>query len=109
MRRVRSTLSDIHPDSSLDIFCRVDFSCSAMLCPCRALSGGAVYVSDYPGKHNFDILRKLVLPDGSILRAQLPGRPTRDALFYDVLRDNTSLLKALSPTPTAAARHVHVL
>jgi len=56
-----------------------------------------VYVSDYPGKHNFDILRKLVLPDGSILRAQLPGRPTRDALFHDVLRDNKSLLKATPP------------
>ena len=47
-----------------------------------------MYVSDYPGKHNFDILRKLVLPDGSILRAHLPGRPTRDALFSDVLRDD---------------------
>ena len=23
----------------------------------RAVSGGPVYVSDYPGKHNFDILR----------------------------------------------------
>eukprot|EP00961_Rhodomonas_salina_P150989 2033201-Rhodomonas_salina.4 len=26
-----------------------------------------------PGKHNFELLRRLVLPDGSILRAQLPG------------------------------------
>lgn len=59
----------------------------------RALSGGAVYVSDYPGKHNFEILRKLVLPDGSILRARLPGRPTKDSIFNDVLRDNKSLLK----------------
>ena len=39
------------------------------------------------------MLRKLVLPDGTVLRAQLPGRPTRDALFSDVLRDGTSLLK----------------
>jgi raffinose synthase len=39
------------------------------------------------------VLRKLVLPDGTVLRAQLPGRPTRDALFSDVLRDGTSLLK----------------
>ncbi len=28
-------------------------------------------------------LRKLVLPDGSLLRARLPGRPTRDCLFHD--------------------------
>lgn len=59
----------------------------------RALSGGAVYVSDYPGKHNFDVLRRLVLPDGTILRAKLPGRPTRDSIFNDVLRDNKSLMK----------------
>lgn len=39
------------------------------------------------------LLRRLVLPDGSILRAQLPGRPTRDSLFNDPLRDNKSLLK----------------
>jgi hypothetical protein len=35
----------------------------------RAISGGPLYVSDSPGKHNFELLRKLVLPDGSILRA----------------------------------------
>ncbi|CAN4113047.1 unnamed protein product [Withania somnifera] len=59
----------------------------------RALSGGPVYVSDAPGKHNFEVLRKLVLPDGSILRARLPGRPTKDSLFTDPSRDGVSLLK----------------
>ncbi|XP_055822743.1 probable galactinol--sucrose galactosyltransferase 6 [Solanum dulcamara] len=59
----------------------------------RALSGGPVYVSDAPGKHNFDVLRKLVLPDGSILRARFPGRPTKDSLFTDPSRDGVSLLK----------------
>lgn len=53
----------------------------------RAISGGPVYVSDAPGKHNFDLLKKLVLPDGSILRARLPGRPTKDCLFSDPARD----------------------
>lgn len=43
--------------------------------------------SDAPGKHNFELLKKLVLPDGSILRARLPGRPTRDCLFTDPARD----------------------
>lgn len=42
---------------------------------------------------SFDVLRKLVLPDGTVLRALLPGRPTRDSLFADVLRDGASLLK----------------
>lgn len=59
----------------------------------RAVSGGPVYVSDAPGHHNFEILHQLVLPDGGVLRALLPGRPTRDCLFVDVLRDGKSLLK----------------
>lgn len=59
----------------------------------RAVGGCAVYVSDQPGKHNFELLRRLVLPDGSILRAQLPGRPTRDCLFSDVVGDGESALK----------------
>lgn len=59
----------------------------------RAVGGCAIYVSDKPGHHNFDMLKKLVLPDGSVLRAQLPGRPTRNNLFSDPARDGTSLLK----------------
>ncbi|KAF8043994.1 hypothetical protein BT93_A2084 [Corymbia citriodora subsp. variegata] len=59
----------------------------------RAVGGCAIYVSDKPGHHNFELLKKLVLPDGSVLRAQLPGRPTRDCLFVDPARDGISLLK----------------
>ncbi|KAK3131726.1 hypothetical protein QOZ80_6AG0510530 [Eleusine coracana subsp. coracana] len=59
----------------------------------RAISGGPVYVSDAPGKHNFELLKKIVLPDGSVLRARLPGRPTKDCLFTDSARDGVSLLK----------------
>ncbi|XP_048431958.1 probable galactinol--sucrose galactosyltransferase 2 isoform X2 [Pyrus x bretschneideri] len=55
----------------------------------RAVGGCAIYVSDKPSNHNFDLLRKLVLPDGSVLRAKLPGRPTRDCLFADPARDRT--------------------
>ncbi|KAL8141982.1 hypothetical protein V2J09_015014 [Rumex salicifolius] len=59
----------------------------------RAISGGAIYVSDKPGNHDFEILRKLVLPDGSVLRAKYAGRPTRDCLFKDPVMDGKSLLK----------------
>ncbi|PUZ47661.1 hypothetical protein GQ55_7G184500 [Panicum hallii var. hallii] len=59
----------------------------------RALSGGGVYVSDKPGVHDFSVLRKLVLQDGSILRARYAGRPTRDCLFNDPVMDGKSLLK----------------
>ncbi|KAL8469571.1 hypothetical protein ACS0TY_032424 [Phlomoides rotata] len=59
----------------------------------RAVGGCAIYVSDKPGQHDFNLLRKLVLPDGSTLRAKLPGRPTRDCLFSDPARDGKTLLK----------------
>ncbi|KAE8779338.1 putative galactinol--sucrose galactosyltransferase 6 [Hordeum vulgare] len=59
----------------------------------RAISGGPVYVSDAPGKHDFELLRKMVLPDGTVLRARLPGRPTTDCLFADPARDGATLLK----------------
>ncbi|RLN12103.1 putative galactinol--sucrose galactosyltransferase 6 [Panicum miliaceum] len=59
----------------------------------RAISGGPVYVSDAPGKHDFELLKKIVLPDGSVLRARLLGRPTKDCLFTDPARDGVSLLK----------------
>ncbi|XP_011095611.1 probable galactinol--sucrose galactosyltransferase 1 [Sesamum indicum] len=59
----------------------------------RAVGGCPIYVSDKPGNHDFDVLKKLVLPDGSTLRAKLPGRPARDCLFSDPTRDGKSLLK----------------
>jgi len=57
----------------------------------RAVSGGPVYVSDKPEEHNFDVLRKLVLPDGSVLRASGVGRPTRDCLFHNVTKEDVLL------------------
>lgn len=49
----------------------------------RAVSGAPVYVSDKPAKHDAALLRKLVLSDGTVLRADQPGLPTRDCLFVD--------------------------
>ncbi|KAG5561022.1 hypothetical protein RHGRI_004147 [Rhododendron griersonianum] len=59
----------------------------------RAVGGCGVYVSDKPGQHDFKILKGLVLPDGSVLRAKYPGRPSRDCLFSDPVMDGESLLK----------------
>jgi len=53
----------------------------------RAVSGGPVYVSDRPGTHDFGLLRRLVLSDGTVLRADGVGRPTLDCLFSDVTRE----------------------
>ena len=51
------------------------------------------WYSDRPGQHDFNVLKKLVLPDGSILRAQLPGKPSRDSLFVDPARDGKRYAK----------------
>ena len=59
----------------------------------RAVSGGLVYISDRVGDHSFDLLRRLVLPDGSVLRAKYPAKPTRDCLFKDISRDRKTVLK----------------
>ncbi|KAL7103130.1 hypothetical protein ACP275_08G162000 [Erythranthe tilingii] len=59
----------------------------------RAVGGCGVYVSDKPGKHDFDILKRLVLPNGSVLRAKYHGRPCRDCLFVDPVMDGKSLMK----------------
>ncbi|XP_074577061.1 putative galactinol--sucrose galactosyltransferase 2 [Curcuma longa] len=59
----------------------------------RAIGGCGIYISDKPNQHDFELLRKLVLPDGSVLRCKYPGRPTHDCLFNDPVMDGKSLLK----------------
>lgn len=49
----------------------------------RAVSGSPVYVSDKPGAHDPELLRKLVLSDGTVARAQGVGRLSPDGLFRD--------------------------
>nr|UAD82042.1 raffinose synthase 2 [Trebouxia lynnae] len=65
----------------------------------RMVSGSGIYVSDKPGAHDFELLKRMVLPDGSVLRPLLPGRPTKDILFADVLKDNKTLLKVWNMNP----------
>lgn len=62
----------------------------------RAISGGPVYVSDYPGNHNEQLLKRLVMPTGRILRTSTPARPTIDCLFKNVMQDGVSSLKLWS-------------
>jgi raffinose synthase len=66
---------------------------AAMHAAARAVSGGPVYVSDAPGRSDGALLRRLVLPDGGVLRARAPARPTADCLFHDVMRDGRTALK----------------
>lgn len=57
----------------------------------RAVSGSLVYVSDKPGCHDFDVLRRLVCSDGAVLRCRDIGRPTPDVLFHDPTREDVLL------------------
>ncbi|GMY14904.1 galactinol--sucrose galactosyltransferase-like [Fagus crenata] len=80
----------IHPD--WDMF-QSTHPCAEFHAASRAISGGPIYVSDSVGKHNFKLLKSLVLPDGSILRCQYYALPTRDCLFEDPLHDGKTMLK----------------
>lgn len=57
----------------------------------RAISGGPVYVCDYPEKQNFDILNALVISGGKVLRCEQPALPTADCLFTDCRYDKKLL------------------
>uniref|UniRef100_A0A2P2P8Z3 Galactinol--sucrose galactosyltransferase n=1 Tax=Rhizophora mucronata TaxID=61149 RepID=A0A2P2P8Z3_RHIMU len=80
----------IHPD--WDMF-QSTHPCAEFHAASRAISGGPIYVSDAVGKHNFPLLKRLVLPDGSILRCEYHALPTRDCLFEDPLHDGKTMLK----------------
>ncbi|KAJ6805385.1 stachyose synthase [Iris pallida] len=80
----------IHPD--WDMF-QSTHPCAAFHAASRAISGGPIYVSDSVGRHDFDLLRSLALPDGTTLRCARYALPTRDCLFEDPLHDGKTILK----------------
>lgn len=57
----------------------------------RAVSGSPIYVSDKPDAHDFNLLKKLVLPDGRVMRPIGIGTPTDDCLFHDPTKENILL------------------
>lgn len=57
----------------------------------RAISGGPVYISDKAEAHDFVLLRKLMLSDGTILRADHQAKPTPDCLFSDPTAEDVLL------------------
>ena len=68
-----------------------------------------MYVSDRPGRHDMELLKRMVLPDGSVLLCAQPGRPTLDCLFSDCMRDRTTLLKVriqMLPSPLRGLPHL---
>ncbi|OVA20778.1 Glycosyl hydrolases 36 [Macleaya cordata] len=80
----------IHPD--WDMF-QSTHPCAQFHASSRAISGGPIYISDCVGKHDFQLLKSLALPDGSILRCEHYALPTRDCLFEYPLHDGKTMLK----------------
>ncbi|XP_062083834.1 stachyose synthase [Humulus lupulus] len=80
----------IQPD--WDMF-QSDHLCAKFHAGSRAICGGPVYVSDSVGGHNFELLNKLVYPDGTIPKCHHFALPSRDCLFKNPLLDNKTILK----------------
>ncbi|CAN4106540.1 unnamed protein product [Withania somnifera] len=80
----------IQPD--WDMF-QSDHVCAKFHAASRAVCGGPVYVSDSLDGHDFDLLRKLVFPDGTIPKCQYFALPTRDCIFKNPLFDGKTTLK----------------
>ncbi|KAK4738028.1 hypothetical protein R3W88_001725 [Solanum pinnatisectum] len=80
----------IQPD--WDMF-QSDHVCAKFHAGSRAICGGPVYVSDSLGGHDFDLLTKLVYPDGTIPKCQYFALPTRDCIFKNPLFDGKTILK----------------
>jgi len=80
----------IQPD--WDMF-QSDHCCAKYHAASRAICGGPVYLSDSVGCHDFDLIRQLVFPDGTIPKCIHFALPTRDCLFKNPLFDGETILK----------------
>jgi len=78
----------IHPD--WDMF-QSDHERAWFHAAARAISGGPVYVSDKPGRHDAALLRALTCHDGGLLRCREPARPAADCVFHDPLSEDVAL------------------
>lgn len=80
----------IQPDR--DMF-QSDHLCAKYHAASRAICGGPIYVSDTLSSHDFDLLKMLVYPDGTIPKCHYFALPTRDCLFKNPLLDQKTMLK----------------
>ncbi|AES82211.2 galactinol-raffinose galactosyltransferase [Medicago truncatula] len=80
----------IRPD--WDMF-QSDHICAKFHAGSRAICGGPIYLSDDVGFHDFDLIKKLVFPDGTIPKCIHFPLPTTDCLFKYPLFDKTIVLK----------------
>ena len=75
----------------------------------RAICGGPVYLSDNVGCHDFELIKKLVHPDGTIPRCIHIPLPTRDCLFKSPLFDQKTVLKIWNVNKVSILLILHTL
>ncbi|KAI9082504.1 hypothetical protein K1719_035373 [Acacia pycnantha] len=80
----------VQPD--WDMF-QSDHVCAKFHAGSRAICGGPIYLSDSVGSHDFDLIKKLVYPDGTVPKCIHFPLPTRDCLFKNPLFDQQTVLK----------------
>jgi hypothetical protein len=66
----------------------------------RSLNNGPIYITDYAGRNDYKLLKKLCYSDGRLVHAQTPLLPSEDSLF--VVQDH-ELLKFVSTTGSSGA------
>lgn len=64
---------------------------SAFHAAARAISGGPVYFSDRPNEQDFQLLNKLCISNGRVLRCAQPALPAEDCLFVDYQQEHRFL------------------
>lgn len=57
-----------------------------------AMSGGPVAIADRPGEHNLDLLRRLCLRDGTLLRPEAPALVPASRFYANPLADDVPLV-----------------
>jgi hypothetical protein len=60
----------------------------------RAISGGPIYLTDFPDRIDHELVMELCFSDGRILRPDVPALPTRDSLFIDPIKEPLLLKSA---------------
>ncbi len=85
-----ATLSSHFSIPDWDMF-QTHSPCAEFHAAARAISGGPIYVCDYPKKQNFKLLKKIALADGRVLRCEQPALVCEDSLFTDVGAEDKAL------------------
>lgn len=85
-----------------DMFHSNDPVAGGMMARSKAVSGGPIYLSDAPNKINRDLVARLCLSDGRILRAAEPALPAPESIFIDSY-DSDHAFRVLAPIHREAA------